>query len=321
MIRKKWMLAVSLILMIGLMFGSSALAFEDLSNHAEKDKVNWMKERGLISGFSDKKFHPDGKMTYAQGVQLIVKGLGLNIDNLRFVKEPKASDYYKHVSDNAWYAQSFIIAQFNLGLPSDVKPNDTMTREQFAHYLYKGMMRKGEFAFIEIFMQVGDEDQIAPAYKEAVQKLLITKVAELDDKGNFRPKQPITRADAAVMTYNAIEAVKKWLEKPIPPVDPDVRLNVEKVNDDINKVTISWGEKPNTGYGITIDRVEFGADGHASIVYSLHYPNPDTLYAQVITEPKAVTYIASTYTPALSPNPDQSASDAADPEACRALGN
>lgn len=69
------------------------------------------------------KDHPKNSISAATAVSLIVKGLNLNIDNIRFIKEPKASDYYTKVKDNAPYAGDFIIAQFNgLELPKDINP-------------------------------------------------------------------------------------------------------------------------------------------------------------------------------------------------------
>ncbi|UTW70166.1 hypothetical protein KHA80_05905 [Anaerobacillus sp. HL2] len=46
----------------------------------------------------------DGSVTYATGVALIVRALDLNIGHMRFIKEPKASDYYTNVEDNKWYS-------------------------------------------------------------------------------------------------------------------------------------------------------------------------------------------------------------------------
>lgn len=52
-------------------------------------------------------------ITAATAVSMIVKGLGLNIDHIRFIKEPKASDFYTKVKDNASYANDFIIASLS----------------------------------------------------------------------------------------------------------------------------------------------------------------------------------------------------------------
>jgi hypothetical protein len=296
MIKKRRGMVLPLIIVLSFILSGSVLAFEDINHHPDQAKIQALKDRGIVRG-NGKQYNPDKHMTYAEGIQLIVKGLDLNIDHIRFIKEPLASDYYKHVKDNAWYAQAFIAAQFNLELSADVQPNKQMTREEFAHYLFKGMMTKGEFVFIEIYMLIHDEEQINPEFMNSIQKLLISNVIELDENDNFQPVIPITRGEAAVMLYNGLEFLKNMPTDPV--VDPDVLISVEKINDQVNKVTVSWGEKPNSGYRITIDRIEFNEDSTASIVYTTHNPDPDQMYAQVITEPKAVTYVAAEYKPVL----------------------
>jgi len=298
---KKWSIAISLLIVLCVGLSSSVFAFQDIEDHPDKTKIQSLKDQGIINGFNSK-FHANAPMTNAEGFQLIVEALDLNIDHMRFIKMPVASDYYSHVSDDAWYANALLIAQFHLEPPADIQPTQAMTREVFAHYLFKGMMTKGEFAFIEIYMLINDEKLVNPEYMNAIQKLLISEVVSLDAKDNFRPNVAITRGEAAVMLYNGLEFLSKSQE---PVVDKDVLISVEKVNDDVNKVTVSWGEKPNPGYSISIDRVEFNEDGVASIVYSTHYPDPDMMYAQVITEPKAITYVAAQYEAVLQANPDQ----------------
>ena len=309
MMMKKWTVLLSTLVILCLMVSGTAFAFQDVDNQANSEKILSMKERGLINGLNDTTFNPNGVMTFAQGIQFIVKGFGLNIDHIRFIKEPKASDYYAHVEDQAWYADAFIIAQFNLDMPSDIKPNEPMTREQFAHYLSQAISTKGDFPLIQIYVMIEDEADVTPDYMNAIQKLLITKVTELDDNGRFNPQETITRSEAAVMIYNALEYVDHMLSNVIIPIDPDVSLDVENVTDEVYQVTVSWGEQPHPGYGISVDRIEFNEDNTANIVYSLHYPDPDRMYPQVIVYPKAVVYLGSEYTPVLKPNPDQSVSN------------
>jgi hypothetical protein len=297
MMKKRWGMVISLFIVLCFALSGSVLAFQDIEHHPNQAKIQSLKDKGIVSGVNAKQYNPHKHMTFAEGIQLIVKGLDLNIDHIRFIKEPLASDYYKNVKDNAWYAQSFIMAQFNLELPADVQPNKLMTREEFAHYLFKGMMTKGEFVFIEIYMLIHDEDQIKPEYMNSIQKLLISNVVELDENDNFRPNMPITRGEAAVMLYNGLEFLKSMSTEPA--MDQDVMIHVEKIDVHVNKVTVSWGEKPNPGYRITIDRIEFNEDSTASIVYTTHDPDPDQMYAQVITEPKAITYVAAEYKPVL----------------------
>lgn len=292
---KRWLLLLAAVLAFALAFGGPVSAYQDLDRVPGSDKIEELRSMGIMDGIGKGRFGPNQKLSYDQGITAIVRGMGLNIDHLKFIKEPKASDYFTRVPDNAWYAKSFVIAHLNgLDLPKDINPKQHMTREEFAHYLFQGLIRTGDYAFIELFVIINDEEQINPYYMESIQKLLVSKIAELDGKGNFYPKRQITRAEAAIMLYNAVRFIKDMQEMPNPPVEDDVTMNVEKVNDDIVQVTLTRGEKPNSGYTLEITKIEFHGT-HAVIYYRTGDPLPDHMYPQVITEPTATAYLPASY--------------------------
>jgi hypothetical protein len=199
---------------------------------------------------------------------MIVKGLDLNIDYMRFAKQPAASDIYSNIPNNAWYANAFIIAHYNgLKISKDINPNSTITREQFGDLLVRALEKKG--------------------------------IAELDSNGKFDPKTELTRGEAASWVYNGVRVLADHTNKPA--TEKQVTITIQKVNDDVNKVTLSRGEKPNSGYGIEINNVQFGKDGQAVITYTLIDPKPDMMYADVITEPKASTYVSSQFKAIVEP--------------------
>lgn len=286
---------LSVLLLALAMFGGAAAALEG-------DTAQVKKEVRLP--------HVSGKLTIAQSVVLIVEKLDLNIDHLRFIKEPKASDYFTKVDDDAAYAKHFIIAQHNgLSLDPDVDPESRITRELFAHLLFEAIMTKGEFAFINIYILIHDEDQITPEYMNSIQKLLISDIIKLDGNGNFKPKDSISLGQAYFLLHGATKFLKDAVPiDDLPQDDGEVTLTVSPVHDEVNKVTLSWGEKPNPGYRITIDRIEFTADQNAVIHYTLHYPDPDKSYIQIITEAQASTYVSSEYKPTLNKSPHSSTS-------------
>jgi hypothetical protein len=75
----------------------------------------------------------------------------------------------------------------------------------------------------------------------------------------------------------------------------EVKLSVDKVNDHVNKVTLSLGKMPTAGYELRIDGIEFSRKGEAYLYYSLKEPQEGQMTAQVITEPTAVAYVESKY--------------------------
>lgn len=301
-LKTKSVLLLLLVASLCLTLAGSAYAFDDIRDDREKSAIESLYKKGIVNGVGKGKFLPKGTLTVGNAVALIVKGMDLNIDHHQFVKKPKASDYFTKIQDNAWYAQAFIVAHHhNLGIPKDINPNAKATREQFAHWLYNAISTKGDYAFIEIYLTFKDENKVNPDYMNSIQKLLIAKIAALDENNTFRPQEPITRSEAAGMLHRAIEFVKNM--KPVEPVNPefglltDVKLVSEKVNDEILKVTVS-GMAPHPGYGLEISDIRFHG-GQADIGYRLVLPDPSAFYAQVITEVKAVTYVPAAYKPVL----------------------
>ncbi|SDN02948.1 S-layer homology domain-containing protein [Paenibacillus sp. yr247] len=273
---------------------STAFAFKDVEEGQEA-AVSALQERGIVSGVDQDHFVPKGKISYAQSVQMIVKGMNLNLDLLRFFRQPLATDFYTNVPNDAWYADAFIIAHYKgLDLPKDVNPNATITREQFGYLLVSALEKKGHFPLVKMVIPIKDEDQITVDYQGALQRLLLYKIEQLDKDGKFNPKAELTRGEAARWVYNAVRVLESHTEKPPVPVE-EVAVTVEKVNDDVNKVTLSRGVKPNPGYSIAIQSVRFDQNGQAVITYTLQDPKPDTMYADVMTEAKAVTYVSSAY--------------------------
>jgi hypothetical protein len=76
-----------------------------------------------------------------------------------------------------------------------------------------------------------------------------------------------------------------------PSLKDEVACSVEPVNDEVVKVTLSRGEKPNSGYRIEIAAIVFPGDEKAEIQYRLLDPEPGRMYLQVITYPKATAFV------------------------------
>ncbi|UKS29185.1 protease complex subunit PrcB family protein [Paenibacillus sp. HWE-109] len=285
-------LTLTTLLVSSLTF-STAFAFSDVEE-GQAEAVKGLQDRGVVSGIDQDHYVPKGKISYAQTVQMIVKGLDLNMDTLRFIKQPVASDTYTNIPNDAWFAEAFIIAHYNgLEIPKDVNPNATITREQFGDLLVRALEKKGNFPLVKMFINIQDADQVNIDYQGTLQRLLLYKITKLDQDGKFSPKAELTRGEAASWIYQAIKFKDAHAQAPAP--IEDVTVKVDKVNDDVNKITLSRGDKPNPGYSIEINSIQFNADGQAVITYTLHDPKPDMMYPAVITEAKAETYVSSKY--------------------------
>lgn len=303
--KKRMFLIMTLVAMMFFTLGQSAWAFKDIKNDVNEQKILELKKLGIIKGDKYDRFNPKGNLTYAEGISLIVKGLNINIDHIRFVKEPKASDYYTNIRDNAWYSKAFIIASINgLDIPKTIKANDIMTRQQFAHHLFKAMVTKGDYAFVKIFMDIKDSKDVNNSYMDSIQKLLIGKVVTLDKSNKFYPKHAVKRGDAAGWLFNAITFVKETPTIPYVPEQPsyELKLSIEAVNPSVNKVTVTT-QVPHPGYGLRIASIGFEGD-QAFINIETTLPDPDKMYPQVITDVSVSTYVDAKLKPVLTQNVD-----------------
>ncbi|MFB5265669.1 S-layer homology domain-containing protein [Paenibacillus enshidis] len=195
--------------LMGQSFAASS-SFTDLNNISAKDKIISLQQRGIVSGVTSELFAPQTTLSAAQSVQLIVNAFGLNLDGIRFLVEPKATNYFSKADNNAWYANALITAGANgVPLDKDLDPQAQMTREAFTAELILAMEAHGKLPLIKpVVVEIQDQDQLNVEYSGAIQRGIAYGIIKLDADGSFHPKKNITRAEAAEEIYNAIEYLK-----------------------------------------------------------------------------------------------------------------
>lgn len=308
--RKKLSFLLTIVLAGLVALSGSVFANQATPISAKTSPTDKLVEWGLID--EGESFNPEQKLTYAKAVPMLVKSFQLSLAHVTFIKAPQATDFFTQVDNDASYAEDFIIANINgIDLPRDVNPDAVMTKEEYTHYLFQAVLATGDYAFIMLFIMIADEDQVNSDYMNSIQKALISNIAELDENDMFHPKKEITQGTATDMLFKALDFVKEHKGNAGPPLpgdlpgdlpvsdedindDPDIDFNEEAIDENVKKVTVTWGEQPNPGYRLTIEKIEF-IDGQAKVYVKRHYPQDDQMYAQVITEPSAVTYVASDY--------------------------
>ncbi|WP_128895074.1 S-layer homology domain-containing protein [Longirhabdus pacifica] len=281
--------------------GGSALAFEDIEDSNGKEEIMDLKKQGIVNGISDDMFLPYENINAAEGISLIVKALGI----------AAYTTYDVNAYDNiptSWYKDALILASLhNITSVNDFDPDVKLTYEMFSHYIYKGIMSKGNYAFTERAFDIKDREKINAEYLQSINALLNGNIIELDDQGYLNPDTVITREDAAVIVHRMMQFLEAGNSNTDDvttlPDNSAVAMMTNAVSDEINEVTLSWGEKPNSGYRISIEKIEFKQNKEAHIYYTLHYPQEGMNYLTVITYPKISTYIASDYKPILKQMP------------------
>jgi len=296
--------AALLAVWLAFVAAGTAAAFPDIAGDPNEERILKLKEEGILKGDAQGRFRPGDKLTYAEGITMIVTGLGLDRKSLALVKEPKASDFYDFVPEGRWYTDAFLTAGFHLDLPRSVKPDLSMTRERFAHHLYRGLVSKAGFALPAPTPAMEDLDAVAPEFRGSVQSLIYAGIAETDASGRFEPKRAVTRGEAAGMLYEAIRFLRRLeaADKPVQAADPsplaNLRLESEPLTGEVNAVTVR-ATVPHAGYGIRVKSVVFDED-KAFIHVEPVRPDPDRVHLPVLTEVSATVYIGSAYTPVLA---------------------
>jgi len=218
MIVRKWLVGLAGVLLFAS--GSQAFAaFDDLDNTLDKKKIEYLDEYHILTGMTDTKYAPEHALNTAQGVSALVKGLDLNLDNMRFIKKPEASDYYTRISNEAWYSDDMMVAYLNgLDIPADVDVTTSMTRGQFVSLLWQAVEQVdpdinesggNNITSTTANEQIADDQSLSAMDQQMLQQVIHREIATLDPKNKFYPNEPITRAEAAVMLYNAIELTGK----------------------------------------------------------------------------------------------------------------
>lgn len=194
----------------GAASAASTTSFRDLQHVAGQDKILALHDQNIVSGTGKNTFAPQSKLTQAEALQLIVKGFKLDERPLTDALIA-LNTLFPAVKEEAWYANAFTYAHYNgVDIPKSVNPSAAITREQYIDYVMTGLQAVGNMPAIDVASpNIADIDKLNPAYMDSVQLAIVFGIAELDAKRNFNPTQEITRAEAAVILYNAVEQLEK----------------------------------------------------------------------------------------------------------------
>ncbi|MGZ4123876.1 MAG: S-layer homology domain-containing protein, partial [Tumebacillaceae bacterium] len=111
------------------------LEFQDVAHHWAKNAVNDMGSRMVVSGTGEDKFSPDQDITRAEFAAIIVRGLGLKLEN--------GASPFSDVKESDWYSSAIKTAyEYHLinGIGDGTfHPNDKITREQAMYIIASAM--------------------------------------------------------------------------------------------------------------------------------------------------------------------------------------
>lgn len=182
--------------------------FHDLDADAwYHSAVDDVLNRGIMSGVSDSSFAPNDTLTRAMAVQILWAVEGKPVVNYAMT--------FTDVAQNDWYAEAVRWAG-SAGVVSGYSadkfgPNDPVTREQMMTILYAYAKGEGKGFADAWMMQLDyvDADQISSWAYEAACWCTTNGVVSGKTGGVLDPKGNATRAEAAKMLVNLMEALEK----------------------------------------------------------------------------------------------------------------
>ncbi|MCM3133184.1 glycosyl hydrolase 53 family protein [Paenibacillus polysaccharolyticus] len=181
----------------------------DLQQHAWAiQEVQHLYSKGIIAGMSDTRFEPQGELTRAQFLQMLVKGIGQT--NLT---DSSATQLPTDVKSDQWYADAV-----RAGLAMNIiqgradgtfGANDLISRQDMGVMLHRAMEaaeRNNNSATVNTGqVKFRDQADIADYAKDAVAFMSQLGVLNGLPDSTFAPKQTANRAQGAVAIARLLE--------------------------------------------------------------------------------------------------------------------
>lgn len=181
--------------------GIDVVSFGDTKGHWAETDITALATNGLLNGMSEGEFLPDGKVTRAEFIKMMVSGLRVNTNGYKNV--------FTDVLADDWFAE-YIQTAYNMGILPEVMctdgkilPNQQITREEAAAILGKICNIKGKSGNSDI--NFNDSNKIDSTLKANVELAVANGLIKGFDDGSFKPGDKLTRAQAATMQKRVVE--------------------------------------------------------------------------------------------------------------------
>jgi len=172
------------------------------------DEVLYVYERSLMTGTTDTKFEPNGKLTRAMFVTILGRLAGAAETETDAFSDVKKKNWYSGYV--GWAVEAGIVTGYEDGT---FKPNKALSREEMAACIsryvdFMGITMPRENTAPAKF---ADGGKVAKWAREYVEMLRRAGIVNGDQNKNYNPKANITRAEMATIIMNLIAASgKAW---------------------------------------------------------------------------------------------------------------
>lgn len=194
------------IVILGLGNVAFAGTFSDIApNHWIYQKVEDMKNRGIISGFEDGTFRPQNPVTREQFASILEKTLEIRGTVGRSIR-------FEDVKDNRWSKKSIdAVAKYLTGYTVDGKyyfrPTEYAVREDMAVAVVKARGLENETPNYRVLNKFSDKELISEGLRKYVAIAVENGIMNGNANGTFNPLGSLTRAEVVALMYNVSDKV------------------------------------------------------------------------------------------------------------------
>ncbi|WP_068777714.1 fibronectin type III domain-containing protein [Paenibacillus sp. FJAT-26967] len=183
------------------------LEFKDVEGHWSEQFVNDMGSRMVVSGVGSELFQPDRDITRAEFAAIIIRGLGIKLDNGKSsFADLNSSDWYY---DTVYTAHKYdLISGFEDGT---FRPEDRITREQAMVILSKAMLLTGlkqkqaDSSVEEQLKAFTDALDVSGWARSGIADSVQAGIVTGRNGGKLAPKAFITRAEVAATLQRLLQ--------------------------------------------------------------------------------------------------------------------
>ncbi|MGI5920187.1 MAG: DUF3298 and DUF4163 domain-containing protein [Syntrophomonadaceae bacterium] len=247
------LIAVMLLLPAGMASAQNAVFIDTEGQWAQKD-IEAAYTQGLMQGTGinesgSRVFSPEENVDRFQLAAILQRAFDLDYGNMRFVKQPAASDYYYDLDEQAWYSEAVALGAINhiFAWQDEFKGEEAVSRIEVARSIYRAFQAKG--INVPMIMLMPMYNDTAKLSQEDVNAMVFVSNTGIM-KGNdnlFWPYDPIKRAELARVFNQCAELIKM---NPVE-VNPanSVKLDIKEVKSESPLINIDLNIPVISGLG------------------------------------------------------------------------
>ena len=200
---KRIITALLMVIFIGIAPGA-AQGFSDTRGHWARPQIDHLQSRELLSGYPDGTFRPDAYVTREEFVTLVIKALNKESEARQL---EKGQGFFKDTGQR--WSRGFIDLAFELNITSgdgtgNFHPQRAVTRQEAVTLLVNALHRGDELPDYNELLFL-DSSNIAEWARASVAYASRHGIIKGFPDLTFRPQQPVTRAQVAVMLEQFLE--------------------------------------------------------------------------------------------------------------------